>query len=230
VVCSAGLAGELLGGSCAGSPPDAGQAAAGIAGSGAVVATDSVAASGSGLAAVASGWGLAAVAFGPPATALASGCAMGSGVSGGAVAASGSASAAAVLARALDAAVFDRVPAAFLGRAPGAVFACGLAAAFFDRAPDDVRDRVPAAGLPAAAPVLSAEAGGASASVASALAWLRPAAGAFAACTRPPARAWPGAWASVLADCLLAARRGAGSVPFPAESSPGSPFSEVTAP
>jgi len=37
-------------------------------------------------------------------------------------------------------------------------------------------------------------------------------------------------WLSVPADCVLAARLGAGSVPCPAELSPGIPFSEVTAP
>jgi hypothetical protein len=146
---------------------------------------------------------------------------------------------AAVLVRARDVGGFARgLAAVFPGRAAGVFLARGLAAApdrevgavVFGRAagPAPV-GRVPAAVSPeavAAGPELSVAAGRVSDSVASALPRSRSAEAALAALDRLAARVW----LSVPADCLLAARLGAGSVPCPAELSPGIPCSEVTAP
>jgi hypothetical protein len=129
-------------------------------------------------------------------------------------------------------------------------FACGLATAlpgrpagvFFARAAGAAPDgevavvfgwaagaapvgRVPPAASPEAGPPLSVVAGRVSDPLASAPSRVR-SAEALAALGRLAARVW----LSVPAGCLLAARLGAGSVPCPAELSPGIPFSDVTAP
>jgi hypothetical protein len=118
----------------------------------------------------------------------------------------------------------------FFARAPGVASDREAAAVVFGRAagPAPV-DRVPAAASPeavAAGPLLSVAAGRVSDSVAGTLPRSRSAEAALAAGGRLAALVW----LSVPADCLLAARLGAGSVPCPAGLSPGIPFSEVTAP
>jgi hypothetical protein len=144
---------------------------------------------------------------------------------------------AAVLVLARDVAGFARVLAGLLPDRAAGVFAPELggapdrelAAVVVDRAPVPDRGLAFAAGNPeavAAGPVPSAAADRVSAPVASPLPWSRSAEAALAARGRPAAFVW----LSVPADCLLAARLGAGSVPCPAELSPGIPFSEVTAP
>jgi hypothetical protein len=117
----------------------------------------------------------------------------------------------------------------FFARVPGVAPDREVAGVVFGpaAAPASV-GRVPAAASPeavAAGPVLSVGAGLVSDPVASALPRSR-SAEASAALDRLAARVW----LSVPAGCLLAARLGAGSVPCPAELSPGIPFSEVTAP
>jgi len=76
------------------------------------------------------------------------------------------------------------------------------------------------------AAVVSAGAGGSSGSVAIAPAWPLPGVPALAARGRVPDRGWP----TEPAGDLLAARLEAEPVPAPAEFSPGTPFSAVTAP
>ena len=160
-------------------------------------------------------------------------------MSGGALGAGALASAvAAVWFRARDVAGFawglaaalpGRPAGGFFARVPGAAPDREVAAVVFGWAAGAVpvgRVPAPASSEAAAAwPLLSVAAGRVSDSVASALSRVR-SAEALAALDRSAARVW----LSVSAGCLLAARLGAGSVPCPAELSPGIPFSEVTAP
>ena len=115
----------------------------------------------------------------------------------------------------------DRVLAAGFGAEPDA--------AVLDRPRDAVRapalagpvpGLVLAGSVPSAAPARTS----AWAACVPALSW--PAAAGLAARARLPVRAS----LTVPAGCLLAARRGAGPDPPPADLSPGIPFSEVTAP
>jgi hypothetical protein len=179
-------------------------------------------------------WGVAGLV--PGVAALVGGAAS-EGCAPGGAAALGSA-VAAVLVLARDVSGFARVlPGLLPDCAAGVFFAFELAvvpdrelaAVVFDRAPDPDPGLVPAAGNPEAAAAGAeppAVVGWVAASVASALPWSRSAAAASAARGRLAALVW----LSVPADCLLAARLWAGSVPCPAELSPRIPFSEVTAP
>jgi len=160
-------------------------------------------------------------------------------VSGAALRAGALASAmAAVLVRARDVAGFacglvtalpGRPAGVFFARVAGAAPDGELAAVVFGWAAGAAPvGRVPPAASPeaaAAGPPLSVVAGRVSDSLASAPSRVR-SAEALAALGRLAARVW----LSVPAGCLLAARLGAGSVPCPAELSPGIPFSDVTAP
>jgi hypothetical protein len=170
----------------------------------------------------------------PGVAAVVGGVGLGASVSDGAA---GLASAVALV-RARDVAGFARVLDAVLpGRAVGVFFALVLAAAAdrevapvgFDRLPGPgLVGRAPAAGNPeslAVWPGPSASAARASDSVASVLPGSRSAVAALAARGRLAACAWPRVPAG-----RLEVRLGAGSVPCPAELSPGIPFSEVTAP
>ena len=178
-----------------------------------------------------------AAGFAPGLAGVMGGAGLGATVSGGAAALASAVAAGVALAR--DVAALARVLDAVLpGRAVGVFFALVLAvvpdrevaAVGFGLAPGpDPVGRVPAAGSPeelAGSPVPSAALSRAADSVASMLPWSRSAEAALAALGRLAALVW----LSGPADCLLAARLGAGSVPCPAELSPGIPFSEVTAP
>jgi hypothetical protein len=128
---------------------------------------------------------------------------------------------AAVLVRARDVAGFAcGLATALPGRPAGVFFAWVVGAAPVGRVPPAASPEAAAAGPP-----LSVAAGRVSDSLASAPSRVR-SAEALAALGRLAARVW----LSVPAGCLLAARLGAGSVPCPAELSPGIPFSDVTAP
>jgi len=130
----------------------------------------------------------------------------------------------------LAAALPGRSAGGFFARVPGVAPDRELADVGFGRAADPApTGRVAAAASPeavAGGPLLSVAADRVSDPVASALSRVRSAGAGLAARGRPAARVW----LSVPAGCLLAARLGAGSVPWPAELSPGIPFSDVTAP
>lgn len=133
-------------------------------------------------------------------------------------------------ASALAAALPGRPAGGFFARVPGVAPDREAAGVGFGRAAGAApAGRGSAAASPeavAAGPPLSVAAGRVSGPMARAPPRSHSAEAGLAARGRPAARVW----LSVPAGCLLAARLGAGSVPWPAELSPGIPFSDVTAP